>query len=573
MTAPGILLAGRYRLVKVIAAGGMGSVWEAWDELLHRRVAVKQLLPQPGLTTEEAALARSRVIREARITARLHHPNAVTLYDVVEQDGRPCLIMQFVPSRSLNRLLADEGVLQPSFAARLGSEVASALAAAHQVGIVHRDVKPSNVLITDDGSAKLTDFGISHAAGDVTVTSTGMLTGTPAFLAPEVARGAKSGFPADVYSLGATLYAALEGTPPFGTDQNPMALLHRVASGQMIPPHRSGTLTPLLLRMLAREPTDRPAMDDVARTLSRQAAGVSDPAPPQSPATSEAARMISGPPPVFGDRTAGSHTRTDPARRRRTGALLAAIVAVVVVAALVTALLLLRPGTGGGRANPPAPSSGNAPASSTEQTTPKQTTPTRPAATPARGAATTSLLQPPPPVSTRSVESIPAKSASAPSTATPTTGPAVTTAPSTSTSSTHSDKATLSDKPKSSDKPSTTASSGSAASPPTAAELAAAITDYYALLPSDTDQGWARLTTHFQTTTAHDRQYYQRFWDSIDRVTVRDAVGSPPNATRATITYHFKDGKVSVESTVYTLVQDAGILKIDDSKVPTSNGQ
>jgi len=172
-------IAGRYRLVSRIATGGMGSVWEAWDELLQRRVAVKQLLLQPSISRQDAELARSRVIREARITARLHHPHAVALYDVVEHDGQPCLIMQYVPAHNLNRLLRERGVLDEPLAARIGAELASALAAAHQLGIVHRDVKPSNVLITADGSAKLTDFGIAHATGDATLTSTGMITGTP----------------------------------------------------------------------------------------------------------------------------------------------------------------------------------------------------------------------------------------------------------------------------------------------------------------------------------------------------------------------------------------------------------
>ena len=208
------------------------------------------------------------MIREARITARLHHPHAVTFYDVVDDDGSPCLIMQFVQSRSLSAVLQERGTLQLAEVTRIGADVASALQAAHAVGIVHRDVKPGNVLITDDGSAKLTDFGISHAVGDVTLTSTGMVSGTPAYLAPEVARGGKSSFPADVFSLGATLYAALEGTPPFGTDTNPMAILHRVASGELIPPRRSGTLTPLLLRMMAPEPADRPGMGEVAFELT-----------------------------------------------------------------------------------------------------------------------------------------------------------------------------------------------------------------------------------------------------------------------------------------------------------------
>jgi serine/threonine protein kinase len=211
----GKLIAGRYRLIDRIAVGGMGVVWEGQDELLGRRVAVKQVLIQPGLSEAEALLARHRVIREARITARLHHPHAVTIYDVVDDGDYPCLIMQFVPSSSLTGLLRERGTIPPAQVSRIGADLAGALQAAHEVGIVHRDVKPGNVLITDDGSAKLTDFGISHAAGDVTLTSTGMVSGTPAYLAPEVARGGTSDFAADVFSLGATMYAALEGTPPF----------------------------------------------------------------------------------------------------------------------------------------------------------------------------------------------------------------------------------------------------------------------------------------------------------------------------------------------------------------------
>ena len=164
---------------------------------------------------------------------------------------------------------------------------------------MHRDVKPGNVLITDDGSAKLTDFGISHAAGDVTLTSTGMVSGTPAYLAPEVARGGTSGFAADVFSLGATMYASLEGTPPFGLDTNPMAVLHRVASGQLIPPKQSGPLTPLLLQMMAPNPADRPTMAEVSRALILPAAA----AAPRSPAPPVVGRQA---PPA--DRTAGADT-------------------------------------------------------------------------------------------------------------------------------------------------------------------------------------------------------------------------------------------------------------------------
>jgi eukaryotic-like serine/threonine-protein kinase len=248
---PDCLVADRYRLVRQVAVGGMSSVWEAWDERLQRRVALKRLQPQPGLGEGEARLGAERAMREARITARLHHPHAVPVYDVVDHEGAPCLIMQYHPAKSMQRLIEERRALSVADVARIGAEIAAALSAAHEAGIVHRDVKPGNILIAADGSAKLTDFGISRAYGDVTLTATGMVTGTPAYLAPEIARGDKPGFASDVFSLGATLYAALEGTSPVGTADNPMAVLHRVASGQLRPPQRSGPLEPLLRRMLA----------------------------------------------------------------------------------------------------------------------------------------------------------------------------------------------------------------------------------------------------------------------------------------------------------------------------------
>jgi serine/threonine protein kinase len=249
--------------------------------------------------------------------------------------------------------------------ARIGAEVASALAAAHEAGIVHRDVKPGNVLITEDGSAKLTDFGVSHAVGDVNLTSTGMVTGTPAFLAPEVARGAMSAFPADVFSLGSTLYAALEGTPPFGTDQNPMAVLHKVASGHIVPPRRSGPLAPLLLRMLAPDPADRPPMIEVARNLAALHTDMS--------AAQKATQPIAMPFPVGNspsdhtialpvaghDANAATPERppiapasvTERGRRRPVGALVAAALLVLVGLAILVGFLLFGPGGGGNRGN------------------------------------------------------------------------------------------------------------------------------------------------------------------------------------------------------------------------------
>ncbi len=260
-------IAARYRLIRQVAVGGMGAVWEGWDEKLRRPVAVKRL-QLLGLSKADADLAAHRIMREARLTARLHHPNAVQVFDVIDDEGRPCLVMQYVPSRSLDDLVRAEGPLSPASVARIGIQVAAALATAHRAGIVHRDVKPGNVLIAEDGTAKITDFGISHAVDDVTLTSTGLVTGTPAYLAPEVARGIRSDFASDVYSLGATLYMAVEGEPPTGTETNPMAVLHRVASGHTNPPVRSGPLTAMLLSMLAADPSQRPRMVDIASSLT-----------------------------------------------------------------------------------------------------------------------------------------------------------------------------------------------------------------------------------------------------------------------------------------------------------------
>jgi serine/threonine protein kinase len=257
---PASLIADRYRVQERIGTGGMGIVWKAWDERLDRPVAIKQLHPARGMDQAEAERAVARAMREARITAKLHHQHAVQIFDVVEQDGQPCLIMPYLPSKSLHALLRERGPLSPEEVARIGGQVASALAAAHAAGIVHRDVTPGNILVTEDGSAKISDFGISRALGDSTITSTGMVIGTPAYLAPEVARGGPTTQSSDVFSLGATLYTAVEGRPPFGTHENSMALLHEVASGRVTPPRRAGQLTSLLGRLLAPSPDARPSM-------------------------------------------------------------------------------------------------------------------------------------------------------------------------------------------------------------------------------------------------------------------------------------------------------------------------
>jgi serine/threonine protein kinase len=275
VTEVGRLIADRYRLTEHIGSGAMGVVWQAHDERLHRTVALKQLLLQPGLSAGESHEARERAMREGRIAARLQHPNAVAVYDVVEDDGQPVLIMEYVPSKSLSAVLDERGPLPPAEVARIGAQVATALTAAHTAGIVHRDIKPGNVLLTEDGTVKITDFGISRATGDVTVTATGMLAGTPAYLAPEVAKGENPGPPSDVFSLASTVYAAVEGQPPFGTNDNTLALLHAVAACRTIPPRKAGPLTALLMQMLRANPNDRPTMAEACRALTAIGAGQS----------------------------------------------------------------------------------------------------------------------------------------------------------------------------------------------------------------------------------------------------------------------------------------------------------
>jgi hypothetical protein len=213
----GTLIAGRYRLISRLGSGAMGVVWQACDERLHRTVAIKQLVLPSGLSDIGAEAASWWAMREGRITARVQHPHVIALHDVVEHNGYPCLIME------------------------------------------------------------ITDFGVSHAVGDVTVSATGILIGTPAYLAPEVAQGDNAGFPSDVFSLGSTLYTALEGTPPFGLSDNAdnaIALLHRVAAGEITPPRQSGPLTPLLLRLLERNPEQRPTVHQAHDALATLAAGL-----------------------------------------------------------------------------------------------------------------------------------------------------------------------------------------------------------------------------------------------------------------------------------------------------------
>ncbi|GAA4843836.1 serine/threonine-protein kinase [Saccharopolyspora rosea] len=275
MSDEGRLVAGRYRVQRRIGSGAMGVVWECVDERLHRTVAVKQLLLQPGLDPGEAEEARQRAMREGRIAARLQHPNAISVYDVAEDEGQPVLVMEYLPSTSLAAMMNEHGPLPPREVARIGAQVASALGAAHAAGVVHRDIKPGNILLGDNGTVKITDFGISRAQGDVQVTKTGMLAGTPAYLSPDVAMGQEPTPASDVFSLGATLYAAIEGRPPFGLNENTLALLHAVAAGKIEPPQQAGPMAQPLMAMMHARVEDRPSMAQVVEMLQAVADGMS----------------------------------------------------------------------------------------------------------------------------------------------------------------------------------------------------------------------------------------------------------------------------------------------------------
>ncbi|GAA2230237.1 hypothetical protein GCM10010430_07840 [Kitasatospora cystarginea] len=260
MTQPqgstGRLLAGRYRLNEVLGRGGMGTVWRAEDELLGRIVAVKELRMQGGTDEEEKHRLIVRTLREAKATARIRHTAAVTVFDVVEEDERPWIVMELVESRSLAEVIKEDGTLSPARAAEIALEVLGVLGAAHSQGILHRDVKPSNVLIGEDGRVVLTDFGIASVEGDASITSTGMLVGAPSYISPERARGQKPGPPADLWSLGGTLYAMIEGKPPYDRGAA-LATLTAVMTESLPKSEKAGPLQPVIEGLLEKDPAKR----------------------------------------------------------------------------------------------------------------------------------------------------------------------------------------------------------------------------------------------------------------------------------------------------------------------------
>ncbi|WP_298179190.1 serine/threonine protein kinase [Saccharomonospora sp.] len=482
------LIAGRYRLENQIGSGAMGVVWRAIDIRLDRPVAVKQLLLPPGLNDTETEKARQRAAREGRIAARLQHPNAISVYNVVDHDGQPVLVMEYLPSRSLSDVLEERVTLPPQDVARIGAQVAAALTAAHGAGVIHRDVKPGNILLAEDGTAKITDFGISRAAGDVTLTSTGLLAGTPAFLSPETARGSEPGPAGDVFSLGATLYAAVEGRPPFENPGNEIAMLHVVAAGNIIPPRQAGELDAPLRSMLQSEPHTRPTMAQVEETLRAVAEGRSGgadaPTLPSSPPVRGSTRVDLHPasvsaipsvghpaphtpstvPPVGGaDQTVPPSSPHTPAAgfsapspsgdggagrsRARTVTTTLSVLAAAAVGVLVAELIV--GGTGSSDASTESDTAGG-----------DQTTASAPAPSETQ-----------PPVSESSTAAQP------------------------------------------------TSSSTPTQEAPSPAELEQAVADYYELLPENADQAWHHLGPSLRE---QGRRSYRDFWSSIGDVSIVD---------------------------------------------------
>lgn len=603
MSTPTALVADRYRLVKMLGAGGMGIVWQAWDSLLRRPVALKMLRTQPELTDHERQVATDRAMREARITAGLHHPHAVTVFDVVEHDGQPCIVMQLIESTPLSELLREHGTFTPAETARIGAEVASALAAAHALKIVHRDVKPGNILVAADGSALISDFGISHALGDATITATGIVHGTPAYLAPEAARGLPTSFASDVFSLGSTLYAMLEGEPPFGIDRNSIALLHRVARGGYPPPKHAGPLAPILRKMLATQPKRRPAMEWVAEalgSLQRESAadravsagllalgfdaataggsGETDaetvahdtstpPTVPLEDAWDEDAEQPPPPPPTI---PADLGPDQDPETAPRTPADSATARLPTGKTVPVDQPTRYEPPTAETeRLRPAVPAGaavgiGEAPSWTTEAS------PADPRPAPRRRAGVIAAalillvavgvgavllftlprpgVQPdaepaPASSSTPAEETSPAEESPEPEAVPP--APAASAPPE---EDTEPDPAPVSPEQR----------------------VVDTISGYYALMPENRDGAWPLMTADYQENHAGGRGGYEEFWSAISDVSIAEVSATGPDSGQATLTYYFRDGRVVEEVTAYRFADEGGVLKIAATEVLSS---
>ncbi|WP_373466970.1 protein kinase domain-containing protein [Streptomyces umbrinus] len=268
----GLLLSGRYRLVDSIGSGGMGRVWRAHDEVLHRAVAIKELTAALYVADSDQPVLLARTRAEARAAARINHSAVVTVHDVLEHDGRPWIVMELVEGHSLADAVKESGRVEPREAARVGLWVLRALRAAHAAGVLHRDVKPGNVLISNDRRVLLTDFGIAQVEGDTTITRTGEIVGSVDYLAPERVRGHDPGPSSDLWALGATLYTAVEGRSPFRRT-TPLTTMQAVVGEEPEELTHAGPLAPVIAALLRKDPAERPGPEEAEQMLAEAAEG------------------------------------------------------------------------------------------------------------------------------------------------------------------------------------------------------------------------------------------------------------------------------------------------------------
>ncbi|WP_032763870.1 serine/threonine-protein kinase [Streptomyces sp. CNS654] len=407
----GLVLAGRYRLGDVLGRGGMGKVWRAHDEVLHRTVAVKELTAGLYVAEADRLVLHARTQKEARAAARITHPGVVTVHDVIEYDNRPWIVMQYVDGPSLADETKEKGDIAPREAARIGLHVLSALRAAHGAGVLHRDVKPGNVLLARDGQVLLTDFGIAAIEGDSTITRTGELVGSIDYLAPERVRGGDPGPASDLWSLGATLYTAVEGTSPFRRT-SPISTMQAVVTEEPPAPVNAGPLGAVITALLRKDPADRPTAAQTEQMLldamegrepraaqahvptqrfpeeSRYGYGYGDgsgsgtPAGPPGPDGATArlpgAATSAATAPTGQDRTAPAPGPASAPVTRRAGSRWRTVLVVVVAAAVLggaAGLLAMKYGEGsgapaGGRGGPAAGSTPSAPGTTPGPTSP-----------------------------------------------------------------------------------------------------------------------------------------------------------------------------------------------------------
>jgi eukaryotic-like serine/threonine-protein kinase len=522
------VIAGRYRIVRPVGRGGMGTVWLCIDETLHRHVAVKQIGTVPGESPGDTA----RAMREARLTAALNHTNAVSVYDVVEHAGTTWLVMEYMASKTLSQLIASEGSLPPGRVAAIGAQVAAALTSAHSLGIIHRDIKPGNILVGDDGLAKISDFGIARGHADMRLTQTGMVTGTPAFFSPELARGEEASFASDVWALGITLYTATEGAPPYQPQTNPLAMLSVIANEPVPRPEHAGPLVPVLAGMLDPDPSRRSTMAQVLASLHRvqdqtgstpAAAASIEPAddaatreevPPHTPTIESAVEPDYEQsvvlPPVSGrwvDEPADDSRQ--PARRRSPVGRLVRVALGLLVLAGAGALLVNVLGSFSGE-NPPT----------------------------STGAGDT--------VSTSGTGTRHHSGTSAGSSSGSTSGPASSSGPSTSgSSSAPSTSGTVTSSPPAS---SSGPGGGTSASTPEGFTRL-----YYRTVPGNLDAGWNMLAPSMQATVG--RGSYNGFWHTIKSVSLSSVDAVDATTVRYRITYTFFSGKTSTENKQLTLAR------------------